>query len=182
MGVSRTVVREAVAALRAEGLVTTRQGSGAFVAADASRVPFRIDPEGLSSIDGRAGGDGAAPGDRGGGGGAGGRARHAGAARRHRRAPCAPSRPPSRAARARSTRTSPSIAPSPRPRAIRSFAELLEFLGRHVIPRQSVRVSLSTPEEQRHYLVRIQKEHGRIFEAIARPAIRRTRARPCART
>ena len=27
MGVSRTVVREAVAALRAEGLVTTRQGS-----------------------------------------------------------------------------------------------------------------------------------------------------------
>ena len=50
MGVSRTVVREAVAALRAEGLVTTRQGSGAFVAADASRVPFRIDPEGLSSI------------------------------------------------------------------------------------------------------------------------------------
>ena len=50
MGVSRTVVREAVAALRAEGLVTTRQGSGAFVAADASRVPFRIDPDGLSSI------------------------------------------------------------------------------------------------------------------------------------
>ena len=50
MGVSRTVVREAVSALRAEGLVTTRQGSGAFVAADASRVPFRIDPEGLSSI------------------------------------------------------------------------------------------------------------------------------------
>src|SRR5262245_8263332 len=30
-GVSRTVVREAVAALRAEGLVTTRQGVGAFV-------------------------------------------------------------------------------------------------------------------------------------------------------
>ena len=50
MGVSRTVVREAVAALRAEGLVTTRQGSGAFVAADTSRVPFRIDPDGLSSI------------------------------------------------------------------------------------------------------------------------------------
>ena len=31
-GVSRTVVREAVAALRAEGLVITRQGVGAFVA------------------------------------------------------------------------------------------------------------------------------------------------------
>src|SRR6478609_5174144 len=45
MGVSRTVVREAVAALRADGLVTTRQGSGAFVAGDSRRVPFRIDPE-----------------------------------------------------------------------------------------------------------------------------------------
>src|SRR5688572_9078152 len=51
MGVSRTVVREAVAALRAEGLVTTRQGSGAFVSADTSRVPFRIDPDGLVSIE-----------------------------------------------------------------------------------------------------------------------------------
>src|SRR5262249_28486496 len=50
MGVSRPVVREAVAALRAEGLVRTRQGSGAFVAADAARGAFRIDPEGLSSI------------------------------------------------------------------------------------------------------------------------------------
>src|SRR6516225_4671682 len=50
MGVSRTVVREAIAALRADGLVTTRQGSGAFVAADTSRVPFRIEPEGLHSI------------------------------------------------------------------------------------------------------------------------------------
>ena len=39
MGVSRTVVREAVAALRAEGLVTTRQGSGAFVAAEPAGCP-----------------------------------------------------------------------------------------------------------------------------------------------
>ena len=41
-GVSRTVVREAVAALRAAGLVITRQGSGAFVA-DRVRPPFRVD-------------------------------------------------------------------------------------------------------------------------------------------
>lgn len=40
-GVSRTVVREAVAALRSEGLVVTRQGVGAFVA-DAEGRPFRI--------------------------------------------------------------------------------------------------------------------------------------------
>src|ERR1041384_8258091 len=39
-GVSRTVVREAVAALRAEGLVVTRQGVGAFGPENALR-PFR---------------------------------------------------------------------------------------------------------------------------------------------
>src|SRR5215468_6218182 len=47
MGVSRTAVREAVAALRAEGLVVTRQGAGAFVATDAARRPFRLALEGL---------------------------------------------------------------------------------------------------------------------------------------
>src|SRR6266550_3348615 len=41
MGVSRTVVREAVAALRADGLVVTRRGSGAYVA-DPAAGPFRI--------------------------------------------------------------------------------------------------------------------------------------------
>ena len=48
-GVSRTVVREAVAALRAEGLVLTRQGVGAFVA-DSARRPFRIEPNEVKSI------------------------------------------------------------------------------------------------------------------------------------
>src|SRR6476659_7420441 len=41
-GVSRTVIREAVAALRADRLVITRQGVGAFVA-DNVRRPFRVD-------------------------------------------------------------------------------------------------------------------------------------------
>src|SRR5260370_25062028 len=49
--VSRTVVREAVAALRAEGLVITRQGVGAFVSAEPTRAPFRIEPERLQSLD-----------------------------------------------------------------------------------------------------------------------------------
>jgi GntR family transcriptional regulator, transcriptional repressor for pyruvate dehydrogenase complex len=48
-GVSRTVVREAVAALRADGLVITRQGAGAFVPANARR-PFRVDFDQLSSL------------------------------------------------------------------------------------------------------------------------------------
>ena len=41
-GVSRTVVREAVAALRAEGLVVTRQGVGAFVTAHPGEGIFRL--------------------------------------------------------------------------------------------------------------------------------------------
>lgn len=49
-GVSRTVIREAVAALRADGRVITRQGSGAFVAADSSQRPFRLDAATQTSL------------------------------------------------------------------------------------------------------------------------------------
>ena len=49
--VSRTVVREAVAALRAEGLVITRQGVGAFVSAAPQQAPFRIDLERLHNLE-----------------------------------------------------------------------------------------------------------------------------------
>jgi GntR family transcriptional regulator, transcriptional repressor for pyruvate dehydrogenase complex len=165
MGVSRTVVREAVAALRAEGLVTTRQGSGAFVAADASRVPFRIDPEGLSSIEDvlevmelrlaieveaaalaaeRVTADGLGP-----------------IARALRAFEAAVDRGESAIAEDFAFhRTIAAASGNPR------FAEFLEFLGRHVIPRQSVRVGLSSAGEQRRYLVRIQKEHARIYAAI----------------
>src|SRR5271156_4997596 len=49
-GVSRTVVREAVSALRSEGLVLTRQGVGAFVATDRQKRPFRIDQKDPKSV------------------------------------------------------------------------------------------------------------------------------------
>ena len=167
MGVSRTVVREAVAALRADGLITTRQGSGAYVAADVSRVPFRIDPEGLSSIDDVL------------------------EVMELRLAVEVEA-----AARAAERITPRRLVPIARTlRAIEAairkgegavnedfafhlaiaeasgngrFAELLEFLGRHVIPRQSVRLARIAPTEQQQYLARIQSEHRRIQEAIAR--------------
>ena len=73
-GVSRTVVREAVAALRAEGLVITRQGVGAFVAEIAApAVPHRRRRASLAAARDR--GHGAAHRDRGRGRGACGRAR-----------------------------------------------------------------------------------------------------------
>ena len=48
-GVSRTVVREAVAALKADRLVVTRQGVGAFVV-DQVRRPFRVDFDERSTL------------------------------------------------------------------------------------------------------------------------------------
>jgi DNA-binding FadR family transcriptional regulator len=50
-GVSRTIVREALATLRAKGLITTRQGLGAFVANDPNPRSFSIIPNDLESID-----------------------------------------------------------------------------------------------------------------------------------
>lgn len=51
LGVSRTVVREALAALRADGLVESRQGAGVFVLGDANNgiVPHVTDPARISS-------------------------------------------------------------------------------------------------------------------------------------
>lgn len=43
-GVSRTVMREAISRLKGDGLVITRQGLGAFVAAVRPPQVFRIDP------------------------------------------------------------------------------------------------------------------------------------------
>lgn len=40
--VSRSVVREAIARMKSDGLVTTRQGLGAFVAESFAGVPFRL--------------------------------------------------------------------------------------------------------------------------------------------
>jgi GntR family transcriptional repressor for pyruvate dehydrogenase complex len=44
-GVSRAVVREAIARLKADGYVATRQGAGAFVAREPGRASFRLPSE-----------------------------------------------------------------------------------------------------------------------------------------
>jgi DNA-binding FadR family transcriptional regulator len=50
-GVSRSLLREAIAALKAEGLLTSRRGAGVFVARPAA-PPFRLSGEDLNQIPG----------------------------------------------------------------------------------------------------------------------------------
>jgi GntR family transcriptional regulator, transcriptional repressor for pyruvate dehydrogenase complex len=178
-GVSRTVVREAVAALRAEGLVETHQGLGAFVSRDAQRRPFRIQPAEVGSISDmlhvmelRTGVEVEAAGIA---------AERATAATRTRieRALLAFDLATKRgeAAVEEDFRFHQAIAEAARNP---QFTRFLEFLGRFLIPRQSVRVGLQRPPDIKAYLLRIQAEHRRIFDAICAgdaPAARRAMRR-----
>jgi DNA-binding FadR family transcriptional regulator len=165
MRVSRTVVREAVAALRAEGLVTTRQGSGAFVTADARRSAFRIDPDGLSSI-----GDVL-------------NVMELRVAVEVESASLAAERAKAwQIADIMKALAEVEAAIDGGDSAVNEdfvfhraiadatnnpqFALFLAYLGQHVIPRHSIRTTLATAAEQHSYLARIQKEHRRIAEAI----------------
>ena len=166
MGVSRTVVREAVAALRAQGLIVTRQGAGAFVAADADRRPFQLTFDGLPSIDEvldvmelRASVEVEAAG----------LAAERGSPAARRRVAAA-----LKAIDAALDRGESAIAEDfAFHRAIAAatgnlqFASFLEYLGRFIIPRQSIRVAAHQPEGQRAYLETFQREHGAIAAAIA---------------
>lgn len=50
LGVSRTVVREAVSRLKSDGLLESRQGSGVFVVSQTGFAPLRVDPGTLDSV------------------------------------------------------------------------------------------------------------------------------------
>lgn len=52
IGVSRSILREAVAGLRAEGLLTSRRGSGVFVAQGGQHGPFSIPAEDVAVVPG----------------------------------------------------------------------------------------------------------------------------------
>jgi len=56
------------------------------------------------------------------------------------------------------------------------FKRFLDYLGRFIIPRQSIRKSLTRIEDQRAYLKRIQNEHMEILDAIRAGAAATARA------
>ncbi|HUQ26812.1 MAG TPA: FadR/GntR family transcriptional regulator [Burkholderiales bacterium] len=178
--VSRTVVREAVAALRADGLVVTRQGVGAFVSAAPQQAPFRIDADRLHNnleeilhvmelrvcVEIESAGLAA---ER--------------ASRAHLRAIGAALEAMDRAtAEGRAAvdedlelhRTIAEATGNPQ------FPRFLLFVGRHLIPRHIVSGMPQTMGGQRVYLNLLQTEHRRIVDAIrdhdpkaAREAMRR---------
>lgn len=165
MGVSRTVVREAVAALRAQGLIVTRQGAGAFVAADADRRPFQLSFDGLPSIDEvldvmelRASVEVEAAG----------LAAERGSTPARGRVATALMAVDAALGRGESAidedfafhRAIATATGNPQ------FVHFLEYLGRFIIPRQSVRVAAHRPEGQRAYLETFQREHAAIATAI----------------
>lgn len=170
-GVSRTVVREAVAALRAEGLVETRQGVGAFVN-PAPAAQFRLEPGGLPSIDDvvsvmelRIGVETEAA-----------ELAAARASRRQIQAIEAALKRIDTRMRAGDLAITEDFA------FHRSIAEatgnhhfvaFLEFLGLFFIPRHSVRVA---GPDTATYLARLQTEHRAIFDAIRRHADDEARA------
>lgn len=167
LGVSRTVVREAVAALRADGLVVTRQGVGAFVAEQNNNRPFRIDPDLLDSLQRvldimelRIAVE-----------------TEAAALAAERRSAHARRRVESALAAVDNalSRGDPGVeADIQLHRAIAEatgngfFVDFMRYLGQFIIPRQSVRLRHTTPEAQSAYLAQVQREHRRVVEAISR--------------
>jgi GntR family transcriptional repressor for pyruvate dehydrogenase complex len=165
LGISRTVVREAVAALRADGLVVTRRGSGAYVA-DPTAGPFRIAApkaaalhDVLDVMELRLAVEVEAA---------------ALAAERANRRQVTAIRTAWRGIERALQRGEGAVAEDfAFHRAIaeatgnRQFPRFLAFLGSHVIPRQSVRLLVDTPAERRAYLGRIQHEHARIVSGIS---------------
>jgi len=164
-GVSRTVVREAISALRANGLVITRQGVGAFVSPDAQNRPFRIHADELRSInevlkvfelrisiETEAAGFAAERRTK----------RHLGDMKRCLRLIDHQIELGQSAADADYIFHKAIFAAANNS----YFVQFLEFLGRFIIPRQRIQRGLEDPDQRGIYLKRIQKEHFAIFDAI----------------
>ncbi|MDQ0471452.1 FadR/GntR family transcriptional regulator [Labrys wisconsinensis] len=165
--VSRTVIREAMASLRSEGLVVSRQGSGVFVADHETNTTFRIVSDEVRSltevlnvlqlrlaVESEAAGIAAE------------KRTDEDLAQMRR---CLDVIDASIAAGGTAIESDFAFH-----RAISSatgnpyFERFMHFLGPVIIPRQSIRPKSETPDQRRHYLEQVQMEHRRIYQAIER--------------
>jgi GntR family transcriptional repressor for pyruvate dehydrogenase complex len=163
--VSRTVVREAMASLRTEGLIVSRQGAGVFVADNTVGRPFRIISEELRSLEEvenvlqlRLAVEVEA----------------AGLAAGHRNK--------SDLQHILSCLDKIDAAIDRDETAVKEdldfhcaisaatgnpyFERFMHFLGPVIIPRQTMRLGLSNPTERRAYIGQVQSEHHRIYAAV----------------
>ena len=166
-GVSRTVVRETVAKLKADGFITVRHGAGMFVASDLRHRPLRIDPDQVAGIRDmveimqvRLGLEVEAAGLS------------------------AMNRSPADLRRINSALKAMITAARKQQLAVEEdrlfhseiatstgnqyFVTFLEFLGRYIIPRGSIRIGNDTALERTHYMEQLEEEHSRIYQAIER--------------
>lgn len=165
-GVSRTVVREAIATLRANGLVTPRQGIGVFVNQVSPTQPFTIESgggdvvaEAISVLEVRIALE----------------VETAGMAAIRRdeatlEAMALALRQMSEAIEAGDDAIGPDLAFH---RAIAAgtgnhhFVSLLSYLGEFLVPRSRLNTSSLAHAPRKDYLRRINDEHQRVYDAIA---------------
>ena len=165
--VSRTVIREAMASLRSEGLVISRQGSGVFVADHSASPTFRIMSDEVKSLldvqnvlQLRLAVEVEAVGIA--------------AEKRTGEDLAQMSQFLEKIDQSVAAGDSAIDADFAFHRAISTatgnpyFERFMHFLGPVVIPRQSVRPRSETPEQRRLYLEQVQLEHRGIYHAIER--------------
>ena len=173
-GVSRTVVREAMASLRSQGLVVSRQGSGVFVANPDENSVFRIVASEVRSLADIS------------------NVLHlrlaveveaAGLAALHRTEQDLTAMEGHLKAIDAAIAADESAVQSDYGfhRAISTatgnpyFERFLHFLGPVIIPRQTVRPPSETPKQRSAYLAHVQDEHRRLLQAIERGSVEAAR-------
>ncbi len=175
LGVSRTVVREAISRLQASGHVETRHGIGTFALQAPSTHNFRIAEQDMATLDDviallelRISLETEAAGL---------------AAQRAS---------PEQLTMMASALHSFSVAMQSQSDAVpsdfqfhmevakatgnRHFAELMTYLGTHIIPRTRINTADQAPEGRQAYLARVHAEHEKIFQAIRKHDSEKARA------
>lgn len=165
LGVSRTVVREAISRLQASGFVETRHGIGTFVLESPAADNFRIDSHNLATLDDviavlelRISLETEA----------------AGLAAQRASAEQLAAMADALQSFSMAIHSESDAVPSDfqfhmeiaKATGNRHFADLMTYLGTHLIPRTRIKTADQAPEGRQAYLARVHGEHESIYNAI----------------